>query len=362
MRSGTRPSLLDAAGHGLLAIDLEGTIVLWNRAAERIYGWSAAEATGRPCASSSARVTSSRRRSIRVETAAGRSWAGDCWVVRRDGSRFQVHVTTTPVFDGESRLVALILVASDSFERRAGDDARRMLAAIVDGSGDAILTVSTGGIVMSWNPAAESLFGYEASEIIGRAVSVLAPPDRLAEQLAMRARLIAGGPPEQVETVRVRKDGSVVEVLVTVSRRARRGREHRRAVGDRPRHHRDVATRSARWRRASSGWPRRSASRTSAASSSTSSPRELTWSDEYYRILGLDPTGAATPELFMSMVHPDDLPAVARRWTDAIRAWRAVRPRSSGSSAPTAQQRSVAPGRGPRARRATAPSSRWSAR
>jgi PAS domain S-box-containing protein len=77
--------------------------------------------------------------------------------------------------------------------------------------------VTTEGTITSWNGAAERLFGYTATEMIGQPVSVIAPADRVVEQAEMRVRLLAGGPPEPFETVRSRKDGSLVEVLISAS-------------------------------------------------------------------------------------------------------------------------------------------------
>jgi diguanylate cyclase (GGDEF)-like protein/PAS domain S-box-containing protein len=97
------------------------------------------------------------------------------------------------------------------------DRARGELAAIVEGSGDAIFAATPEGVITTWNAAAESLFGYTSEEIVGHPLSVLAPEGRLHEQAGVRARLKAGGPHESLETVRRRKDGSLFDVLLTAS-------------------------------------------------------------------------------------------------------------------------------------------------
>jgi PAS domain S-box-containing protein len=91
------------------------------------------------------------------------------------------------------------------------------LAAIVDSSDDAIVSKTLDGTITSWNPAAERLFGYTAEEVIGRPVSILAPPDRENEMPANLERVRRGEKVERYETVRRRKDGSLVEVSLTVS-------------------------------------------------------------------------------------------------------------------------------------------------
>jgi diguanylate cyclase (GGDEF)-like protein/PAS domain S-box-containing protein len=213
-------------------------------------------------------------------------------------------------------VVGIGIVVMDITERKNSEKERRQLSAIVGGSGDAICSVTTEGTITSWNGAAERLFGYTATEMIGQPVSVIAPADRVAEQAEMRVRLLAGGPPERFETLRSRKDGSLVEVLIsastvfdetgtvvglsliaydiTVRREAQRGLEgsqRRLAEAQRVAHlgsfEHDLVT------------------------------GEMAWSDELYRILGLDPALEPSRDLVVSMVHPDDLSALAEEWTNA---------------------------------------------
>lgn len=91
------------------------------------------------------------------------------------------------------------------------------LAAIVESSDDAIISNTLDGIITSWNPAAERLFGYTAEEAIGRPISILAAPDRENEMPANLERIRRGERVERYETVRRRKDGSLVDISLTVS-------------------------------------------------------------------------------------------------------------------------------------------------
>ena len=116
--------------------------------------------------------------------------------------------------------------------------ANARLAAIVESADEAIASKTLDGIVTSWNPAAETLFGYTAAEILGRHISVLAAPGREDEMPAILERIRRGEKVERYETVRRRKDGSLVEIALTVSPiRDEFGRTHRR-LEDRPQHHR----------------------------------------------------------------------------------------------------------------------------
>ena len=91
------------------------------------------------------------------------------------------------------------------------------LAAIVESSDDAIISNTLDGIITSWNPAAQRLFGYCPEEVIGRSISILAAPDREDEMPANQERIRRGEKVERYETVRRRKDGSLVDVSLTVS-------------------------------------------------------------------------------------------------------------------------------------------------
>jgi PAS domain S-box-containing protein len=91
------------------------------------------------------------------------------------------------------------------------------LAAIVESSDDAIVSKTLDGIITSWNRAAENLFGYSADEIIGRPIATLAPGDRKNEMSAILERIRRGEKVDHFETVRRRKDGSLVDVSLTVS-------------------------------------------------------------------------------------------------------------------------------------------------
>jgi PAS domain S-box-containing protein len=109
-------------------------------------------------------------------------------------------------------------VATGGISRPADDaQTRSLLAAIVESSVDAITSMTLDGIITSWNPGAEVIYGYTAEEMTGRHVSVLYPPDRPRELEPMLAQLRRGRQVHHVETQRVRKDGTVIDVSVSVS-------------------------------------------------------------------------------------------------------------------------------------------------
>jgi PAS domain S-box-containing protein len=96
-------------------------------------------------------------------------------------------------------------------------DTRAMLAAIVESSEDAIVSKDLNGIITSWNPAAEQLYGYTAGEMIGRPISMLFPQNRPDELSSIMDRLRRGERIKHFETTRIRKDGSTVDVSISLS-------------------------------------------------------------------------------------------------------------------------------------------------
>jgi PAS domain S-box-containing protein len=96
-------------------------------------------------------------------------------------------------------------------------DAALRLAAIVESSEDAIVSKDLNGIITSWNRGAEQLFGYPAAEAVGQSITLVIPPDRVGEEDAVLARIRRGERVEHFDTVRRRKDGTLVDVSLTVS-------------------------------------------------------------------------------------------------------------------------------------------------
>jgi PAS domain S-box-containing protein len=111
--------------------------------------------------------------------------------------------------------VALTLL-SDITERKRAEQAARRLAAVVEYSDDAILTKDLDGVITSWNRGAERLFGYTAEETIGKLITILFPHDRHDEEREILAR-VRRGEHVHYETIRCRKDGSLLDISLTVS-------------------------------------------------------------------------------------------------------------------------------------------------
>ena len=98
-----------------------------------------------------------------------------------------------------------------------GHNAAAFLAAIVESSDDAIVSKSLSGVITTWNKGAERLFGYMADEAVGSPITIVIPPDRLDEEPAILARIQAGERVDHFETIRRRKDGTLIDISLTIS-------------------------------------------------------------------------------------------------------------------------------------------------
>src|SRR5450631_2823326 len=197
---------------------LAGFVTSWNPAAERMYGYSRKEMIGR-----SASLLAPDDRAGEMSAVLDRIKDGEAvehletTLVRKDGTRFPVSMTVSPIRDENGAVVGACAVHRDVTEQRQALAVAQHLAAIVQGSDDAIIATTLQGIITSWNRAAERLFGYSSEELIGTSAGALIPKDRADEMRAILAKVSAGQHIEHLETIRVRKDAKVFPVSLTVS-------------------------------------------------------------------------------------------------------------------------------------------------
>jgi PAS domain S-box-containing protein len=138
-------------------------------------------------------------------------------IERPDGSRVSVSVHIDPLRDGNGSIVGVVNFFHDITERKRSERAMGLLAAIVDSSEDAVVSKNLDGTITSWNKSAERLFGYTAEEAIGQHICLIIPADRRDEETMILERVGRGEQVEHFDTVRVRKDGTPVDISVTIS-------------------------------------------------------------------------------------------------------------------------------------------------
>ena len=109
------------------------------------------------------------------------------------------------------------IILRDVTERKQAEEIRERLAAVVDWSDDAIISKTLNGTITAWNRGAEKVFGYSPAEVVGKSMLILMPPERVQEESEILVRIRCGESVEHFETKRVRKDGRIIDVSVTIS-------------------------------------------------------------------------------------------------------------------------------------------------
>jgi PAS domain S-box-containing protein len=212
--------LLEAAPDAIVGVTADGRISLVNAQAERLFGYRRDELVGELIEI----LVPDRDRGVhpghrgryftqpqprRMRT--GMELAGR----RKNGTEFPCEISLSSIDTEEGVLVSAAV--RDVTERRRAAEAQNRLATIVQSSHDAIMGKTLSGVITSWNPGAERLYGYREAEIIGRNAEMLFPPDRRGNETAILTRIAAGERVEQYETERLRKDGSTVQVSLSMS-------------------------------------------------------------------------------------------------------------------------------------------------
>ena len=214
---------LASIGDGVISTDATGRVTFMNGVAEELTGWPQNEAIGRPLPEVFQFVNERTRqpvenpalRALQQGTIVG--LANHTLLIARDGTERSIDDSAAPMRDASGAMLGAVLVFRDVTERKWAEQSRALLAAIVEASEDAIVSKTLDGIIRSWNGGAERLFGYTAKEAIGRSITMIIPPERHDEERVILTRLRSGERVEHFETVRVAKDGRLIDISLTVS-------------------------------------------------------------------------------------------------------------------------------------------------
>jgi diguanylate cyclase (GGDEF)-like protein/PAS domain S-box-containing protein len=218
-------SVFDTLGEGIAVTDREGTIVSVNPAAAAVFGQSIDELVGlrgwwrliAPVAEDGARIEVRDLPTV-ATLADGKSRDNvRVGIATRRGRRWFSVNTRAVGFDADGRPSGVVTSFVDVTARVESEELKGRLAAIVESSVDAIVSTDPDGIVLSWNAGAERLFGWSADEIVGRSAAVLNPSGWEDERDSITAAITRGELLEEYETVRQAKDGSLLDVAVSVS-------------------------------------------------------------------------------------------------------------------------------------------------
>jgi len=238
-------AIFSSANFSSIATDAKGVIQIFNVGAERMLGYTAAEVMNKitPADISDPQEVIARAKGLSLElgtriapgfealvfkASRGIEDIYELTYVRKDGSRFPAVVSVTALRDAQDAIIGYLLIGTDNTARKQADEALQterqraelaavLLAAVVESSSDAVIGLDLNSVVTRWNAAAERIFGYSAEEMVGRSIRLIIPPDRQGDDEQILATIKRGGFVEHFETERVRKDGGLITVSVTVT-------------------------------------------------------------------------------------------------------------------------------------------------
>ena len=214
-------AIINTALDAVIGMNAQGMITDWNPRAEVIFGWSHGEAIGQKLAELiiPPRQREAYERGLQhfLRTGEGPIFNRRIEVagLRRDGTEVPLELSISPLKRGDTYVFNAFI--ADITERKRAEENRVRLASIVEFSEDAIISKTLDGTVMSWNRGAERTFGYTADEVIGKPIGFLVPRDRLDEESQIIERVKQGESVSHFETVRRRKDGKEINIVLTIS-------------------------------------------------------------------------------------------------------------------------------------------------
>jgi len=215
--------LLQALPVAVYTTDAKGRITFFNDAAAELWGrkpeigaeewcgtWRLYWPDGRPLPHDQCPMAVALKENRAIKGA-------EAIAERPDGTRIPIVPFPTPLRDESGALIGAINTVLEITERKDAEQVSQLLGAVVEGSHDAIISMNLNGTITTWNHGAERLFGYTAQEAVGNSVTLLYPPDRSDEAAGILGLIGRGEHLDHYETVRQRKDGSLVEVSFTLS-------------------------------------------------------------------------------------------------------------------------------------------------
>jgi PAS domain S-box-containing protein len=212
-------NLFNYANAPIIVWDPTLVITRFNHAFEHLSGYDAEEVTGKKIDALFPKEKIDSSLNLIRKAISGERWETvEIEIQRKDGDSRIVLWNSANILDTEGKgVVATIAQGYDITERKRVEEASFRLATLVESADDAIIGKDMNGIITSWNAGAEKLFGYSANESVGRSITQIVPQDRLIEEVQLLDAIRRTVRSQHFETVRLTKDGQLINVSVTSS-------------------------------------------------------------------------------------------------------------------------------------------------
>jgi PAS domain S-box-containing protein len=211
-------AVVGSSDDAIVSKTLDGKILSWNAAAERIFGYTASEMVGASIFRLIPESLHDEERDILARVTRGeRIPRLETQRIRKDGGIIPIELTVSPVRDMNGAIIGASSFKRDITERKRAAEASARLAAIIESSGDAIISKSLDGTILTWNAAAEKMYGLSAAEAVGRSIYSIVPEELESEEREILQTVAGGGNVTHCETARGRRDGSRIYVSLTIS-------------------------------------------------------------------------------------------------------------------------------------------------
>jgi PAS domain S-box-containing protein len=216
--SGLLAAIVESSEDAIVSRTLQGAISSWNKGAERIFGYSAAEAIGQPMSFILPKEGEEEERQRLTKINAGQHVAtAETIRVTKDGRRIWGLLSVSPIRNAHNEIIGSSRIFRDIGPSKEAEKSLALLAAIVESSQEAIISKTLNDVITSWNKGAARLFGYSPEEAIGRHGSLIIPQDKREEERHMIERILQGQQIEHTETIRLHKNGTPVPVSIVIS-------------------------------------------------------------------------------------------------------------------------------------------------